>query len=247
MLPVENVFCASPVHQILLARRTVEPTCRGGRFCYLILASPRGPSRRAHKKRLRYDPRGRCKRLPISRVHGFDQAGPDFTPADQQQRADSIERGFAVSAGDQRLRDVQSEGDDAGKQQQTAGRSLHLSRPAVHRQVPRSEKQPDNGQVDCRGFRGATNAVTPRRRPSAHELPNPNAKVSPTTTPIMIVTRFPVLPRPAAPNDPVAGPIFEVSPHCSTGYHHRSMTATRSTSRAPSDDVPGHRNDRVEV
>jgi hypothetical protein len=54
-------------------------------------------------------------RLVAEGADGLQEAGSDFGPPDQQERADGIEGGLAVGAGDQEVGNVESEGGDAGE------------------------------------------------------------------------------------------------------------------------------------
>jgi hypothetical protein len=51
---------------------------------------------------------------------GVEEFGADMSPADQQQRTNRVERGLAPLAGKERIRHVQRQRQQAGKQQQLA-------------------------------------------------------------------------------------------------------------------------------
>jgi hypothetical protein len=125
-LPVQDVLGSRSVQQILVAgfsrprSRPVGP--REGRGGSILLGrAGRGTG---------------CRRTGPSHVgglHGLKEVGCDFAPADEQQRADRVERGTAVMAGDQRLGDVQGQGDEGSCPAWAISRNRILDRPKSRR------------------------------------------------------------------------------------------------------------------
>nr|WP_284742784.1 hypothetical protein [Amycolatopsis sp. RTGN1] len=54
-------------------------------------------------------------RLAADGADGLQQAWSDLSPADKQERADGVEGGFTVGAGEEWVGDVEGEGGEAGE------------------------------------------------------------------------------------------------------------------------------------
>jgi hypothetical protein len=81
----------------------------------------------------------------------LQQAWADFSPADEEEWPDGVERGLAVRAGDEWVGDVEGEGGEAGEDEQPAGWPELLLRGPMQGQVPGTQQQAEDGQVNCRG------------------------------------------------------------------------------------------------
>jgi hypothetical protein len=78
---------------------------------------------------------------------------------------------------------LEGEGGEAGEDEQSPGRPELGGGGAVQSEVPGTQEQSEDGQVDEGATRSATQAGTPRRRARVSAFPKPKVKVSPTTCP----------------------------------------------------------------
>ncbi len=90
--------------------------------------------------------------------------------------------------GDQRLGEVQRQGDEVREQQQTWDRTTNLHGPTSYRESLASDQQTDDRQIDGRPTSGAIHTGTPRRKPRASTVPDPKQNVNATTTPTITIT-----------------------------------------------------------
>ena len=115
-----GVFLPSVVHQVAAGRNLHQPASLVTSTCLGVSGPPGGQDhvrRRGNGATVGRWGVGVHRWLAPDRGDSREQDWADFGPADQQQRADSVERGLAILAGDQRIGDVQGQGGEAGEDQ----------------------------------------------------------------------------------------------------------------------------------
>jgi hypothetical protein len=93
---------------------------------------------------------------------GLQHAWSHFGPADEQERADGVKRGFARIASGEWVGHVECQGGDAGVDEQSAGGPELGDGCTVQREVSGAEQEPEDGEVD-RGVRRAVRSRWARR------------------------------------------------------------------------------------
>jgi hypothetical protein len=94
--------------------------------------------------------------LDHSAAHGSDglqQAWTHLCPPDQQQWADGVERGLPDLASDERIGDVERQGDDAGEDQEAAGWPELIRRCAVEGEMAGTQQEAQDRQVHGWGYK----------------------------------------------------------------------------------------------